>query len=243
MAAAAAPERQWQLLPGSAAAAAAPVPPSNPCPAGQLLLCGVSRATQAAAGGRPRGWLQVGCAPGGASGGGSSGRQPSRIRVVAARGSSLASPASDGGLSSDDEIGKILHGLLDQLSAAMRVSAEPAFAQVPVPTIFLGGLPSPIPAGMAAGLARPPAFGCSAFCCRVAASFEPHSLQIALALPAPPSPPCAGRPTLNVQAVADQLQRGQLPSDSLPGADREVWRAASGVTGARLAVARAWPSS
>lgn len=142
MEAAAAPERRWQLPPGGAAAAQ---PPSNPRPAGQLLLCGISRATQAAGGGRPRGWLRAGSVP--AGGGDCGGRQPSRARAVAARGSSLASPASDAGLSSDDEIGKALRGLLDQLSTAMRVSAEPAFAQVPVPCLFLGGLPSPIPAG------------------------------------------------------------------------------------------------
>ena len=41
----------------------------------------------------------------------------------------------------------------------------------------------------------------------------------------------AGRPTLNAADLLHQLQQGVLPSDSLPEADREVWRAASRITG------------
>lgn len=146
MTAAAGAEGCWQLLPGGggggAAAARGCEPPSNP---GRLLVCGVSQATQAAAGGRPRCWMQATATPAVADRHGSGGGgRPAGAHVIA-RGSSLAVPAGAG---SDDEVGRALRGLLEQLSAAMRVSREPAFAQVPVPTIFLGGLPSPIPAGV-----------------------------------------------------------------------------------------------
>ena len=41
--------------------------------------------------------------------------------------------------------------------------------------------------------------------------------------------PC--RPTLDASTLLQQLQQGHLPSDSLPERDREVWRAASRITG------------
>lgn len=49
--------------------------------------------------------------------------------------------------------------------------------------------------------------------------------------PLPGSLYFAGRPTLNAADLLHQLQQGVLPSDSLPEADREVWRAASRITG------------
>lgn len=46
-----------------------------------------------------------------------------------------------------------LGGLVAALQDAGRLVGDPAFAGVPVPTIFLGGLPAPIPAGEWVGCA------------------------------------------------------------------------------------------
>lgn len=64
------------------------------------------------------------------SSGGSPGGQPDG-------GSGSSQPSSAGPLS----------GLVAALQDASRMVGEPAFADVPVPTIYLGGLPAPIPAG------------------------------------------------------------------------------------------------
>ena len=45
--------------------------------------------------------------------------------------------------------------------------------------------------------------------------------------------PLPRRPTLDASTLLQQLQQGHLPSDSLPERDREVWRAASRITGTR----------
>lgn len=56
-----------------------------------------------------------------------------------------------------------LGGLVAALQDAGRLVSDPAFAEVPVPTIYLGGLPAPIPAGedgwKPAGLAQAKRFG------------------------------------------------------------------------------------
>jgi hypothetical protein len=64
----------------------------------------------------------------------------------------------------------------------------------------------------------------------------------------PPLLPCYlinCRPTLDASTLLQQLQQGHLPSDSLPELDRDVWRAASRITGthASSAARNALPAS
>lgn len=131
----------------------------------------IERAEQRTSGGAPRADRSAG----GAAAAAAAGSGPSG----SAAGSGSTMSSSSGASSS-------MSGLIAAIKDAGRLLSDPAFEGVPVPAVFLGGLPSPIP---------------------------------------------SGRPTLNAQLLVEQLQKGVLPSDALGEGDREVWRAASGITG------------
>lgn len=113
---------------------------------GRLLLHGIEAAHEQTGGrltGRPRGWLAAAAVGGGGGGGGAdaaSGGNPPAGSAGSAGGARPGAGGSTGPHSS-------LSALVAAIQDAGRLLGDPAFRDVPVPAVYLGGLPAPIPAG------------------------------------------------------------------------------------------------
>lgn len=141
--------------------------------------------------------------PGSSTGGGQSGPAPSN-GTPGGGGSSSGKPGSGGS--------SALSGLVAALQDAGRLLSDPAFADVPVPTIYLGGLPAPIPAGgCASGFGANPMHACNLHSLPLCCLRRAHAGFTALpASPHPPAPRQAGPPSTR-PICCNSCSRGCCP--------------------------------